>query len=111
MKTLIKKNLVSVYKSPKREEMYLYVAKHAAKKSNPSTVFDPVPKALREAFGSPIHVFDLLLTPEKKLARADADKVLQALTESGYYLQMPPSEQDDYTIQLPDELLNMNDPL
>ncbi len=96
------KYLVSVYKSPKRDEMYLYL--------NKADKLQAVPKALKTVFGEPVHVLDMLLTPEKKLARADTKKVLAELEENGFYLQMPP-QQDEYIQHLPDELLTMNDPL
>ena len=97
-------SLVSIYKSPKRAEMYLYLY-------NSASVEKTVPEALLRAFGKPKHVFDLLLTPAKKLARADTASVLKALNDTGYYLQLPPPEQDDYLITLPDELLSLNDPV
>ena len=97
-------SLVSIYKSPKRAEMYLYLY-------NRASVEKTVPEALLRAFGKPKHVFDLLLTPAKKLARADTACVLKALNDTGYYLQLPPPEQDDYLITLPDELLSLNDPV
>ena len=97
-------SLVSIYKSPKRAEMYLYLY-------NSASVEKTVPEALLRAFGKPKHVFNLLLTPAKKLARADTACVLKALNDTGYYLQLPPPEQDDYLITLPDELLSLNDPV
>jgi uncharacterized protein YcgL (UPF0745 family) len=33
----------------------------------------------------------LLLTPERKLARVEAPKVLESIAEQGFFLQMPPS--------------------
>jgi len=38
----------------------------------------------------------LLLEPGKKLARADSEKVLEALNTEGYYLQLPPVQEDSY---------------
>ena len=96
------KYLVSIYKSPKRDEMYLYL--------NKRDKLDAVPDALKSVFGQPIHVMDMLLKPEKQLARVDTKKVLSELEERGYYLQMPP-QQDEYIQHLPDELLTMNDPV
>ena len=96
------KYLVSIYKSPKRDEMYLYL--------NKRDKLEAVPEALKPIFGKPVHVTDILLTAEKKLARADTGKVLSELEANGYYLQMPPP-QDEYIEHLPDELLTMNDPL
>ncbi|WP_263080360.1 YcgL domain-containing protein [Endozoicomonas sp. Mp262] len=96
------KLLVSVYKSPVKDEMYLYVLKKEQ--------LTRVPEGLTTLFGQPRHVMDLLLTPERKLARAETTQVIQLLEEQGYYLQMPPP-QDDYIEHLPDELLTKNDPV
>ena len=96
------KTLVSVYKSPNKDEMYLYLNKTEGLKR--------VPEELSKVFGKPAHVLDLLLTPEKTLARVDVTKVLNALRENGYYLQMPPAK-DEYIEILPDELLTLNDPV
>lgn len=102
------KSLVSIYKSPKRDEMYLYVNKGASLEQT-------VPEPLLNAFGKPSHVFDLLLTPTKKLARVEITSVLEGLANNGYYLQMPladpQGQEDDYTIRLPDEFLSFNDPI
>lgn len=74
--------LCSIYKSSKKDEMYLYVPKTSG--------LGQVPEALMAIFGTPRHVSDMLLTPERKLARADITQVLDKLAEQGYYLQMPP---------------------
>ena len=37
----------------------------------------------------------LLVTEEKKLARADASKVLHEIIEKGFYIQLPPSIIDE----------------
>ena len=95
------KRICSIYKSPRRE-MYLYVDKREALKR--------VPEGLLGAFGAPQHVFDMLLTPERKLAREDAAQVLENIEKQPYHLQMPPPE-DDYIEHLPDELLRRNDPV
>ena len=54
--------------------------------------------------------FDLVLTPERTLAREDIAKVLENLENQGYHLQMPPAE-DEYIEHLPEELLRRNDPV
>ncbi|CBL46945.1 Conserved hypothetical protein [gamma proteobacterium HdN1] len=74
--------LCSIYKSPKKEGMYLYVPR--------KELFAKVPEALMDAFGRPAHVMDMLLQPGKKLANADIDKVMAEVREKGFYLQMPP---------------------
>ena len=83
--------LCSIYKSPKKDEMYIYVSKHDGLKK--------VPDALLEMFGTPVHVMDLLLKPGKELARVDAEKVVSEIQEKGFYLQMPPPK-DDYVLDL-----------
>jgi uncharacterized protein len=37
----------------------------------------------------------LLLTPEKKLARVSVEKVVESLETQGYYLQLPPRNEQD----------------
>lgn len=96
------KRICSIYKSPRKREMYLYVDKREA--------LARVPEALLSAFGAPQHAFDLLLTPERKLAREDIHKVLDNIEKQGFHLQMPPPE-DEYIEHLPDELLRRNDPV
>ncbi|MCY1395133.1 Protein YcgL [compost metagenome] len=96
------KRICSIYKSPRRNEMYLYVLKAEG--------LGRVPEGLLPAFGKPQHAFDLVLTPERKLAREDIQLVLENLEKQGYHLQMPPAE-DEYIEHLPEELLRRNDPM
>ncbi|WNZ57200.1 YcgL domain-containing protein [Microbulbifer sp. MKSA007] len=76
------KILCDIYRSPNKDEMYLYVDKREGTAR--------VPKNLLELFGKPQHVTTMLVTPDKKLARAEADKLLKEVRTRGYYLQMPP---------------------
>ncbi|HID00688.1 MAG TPA: YcgL domain-containing protein [Piscirickettsiaceae bacterium] len=86
---------VSAYKSPKVEELYLFLPTD----SLPSDL----PDELLVFFGDPQHVIDFDLTPERKLPRADAAEVLASLAEKGYYIQTPPAEKEKITdISLPD---------
>ncbi len=71
-----------VYRSPKKDEMYLYVLKRDD--------FEPVPEALLKAFGKPEFALQLNLAKRDKLAREDISEVKAKLTEQGFYLQMPP---------------------
>ncbi|MGV8844714.1 MAG: YcgL domain-containing protein [Pseudomonas sp.] len=100
------KRICSIYKSPKRNEMYLYVHKPIEKRD----ALKKIPASLLLAFGTPIHAFDLVLSPERALAREDIHQVLANLESQGYHLQMPPPE-DEYIEHLPEELLRRNDPL
>jgi len=83
--------LVSIYRSSRKAEMYLYVPKVNG--------LNDLPEGLLDHFGQPNHVMDMLLKRDRKLARADTGRVLDQLIERGYYLQMPPSK-DDYMLDL-----------
>jgi uncharacterized protein YcgL (UPF0745 family) len=96
------KQICSIYKSSRKNEMYLYVLRSDALKR--------VPEPLLAAFGTPTLAFELVLSPERALAREDIHKVLENLSTQGYHLQMPPPE-DEYIEHLPEELLRRNDPV
>jgi len=76
------KLLCEIYKSLREEEMYLFVDK--------KDQLARVPAPLLERFGRQQLVTTLALTPGRKLARADAATVIDAIRDQGYYLQMPP---------------------
>jgi len=71
-----------IYKSPKKEEMYLYIPRQDS--------FEDVPELLLQKFGKPLFVMELELTADRKLARENAETVLNNLAENGFHLQMPP---------------------
>ncbi|MAN50687.1 MULTISPECIES: YcgL domain-containing protein [unclassified Marinimicrobium] len=81
------KQLVEIFRSPKEEGMYLYVKREEG--------LERVPEDLLRRFGTPQSAMVLALTPERKLARTTAERVLACLEEPGYYLQMPPSPHAD----------------
>lgn len=95
------KKICSIYQSPRKPGMYLYVLK--------ADVLKRVPEELLKLFGPPRHSFDLVLTPERQLAQEDISKVLENLEGQGYHLQMPPPE-EEYIEHWPEELLTRNDP-
>lgn len=72
-----------IYRSSKKEEMYLYLAKEEN--------FEDVPEALMKRFGTPLLVMELELHPDRNLAREDVRKVINNLKNLGYHLQMPPN--------------------
>ncbi len=72
-----------IYKSLKKDELYLYV------KQNDD--FSDVPQTLLDSLGRLKFVMSLDLTPERTLARADVNQVMQSLTEKGFFIQMPPT--------------------
>lgn len=69
-----------IYRSTKREQTYLYVEKKT---------ISHVPDELMRGFGTPQMAMLLPLDGRKKLVNADLEKVKQALSEQGYYLQLP----------------------
>ena len=72
-----------IYKSSRKEGLYLYIAK--------KDDFSNVPQALYDSMGKePIFVMDVELTPERKLARENVDTVIKSLETKGYHVQMPP---------------------
>ncbi len=71
----------AVYKAKKKPDSYIYLLE----KDN----FSCLPEVLLASLGSLEWVMDLTLNRDKKLAQADARKVMKALQEDGFYLQMP----------------------
>jgi uncharacterized protein YcgL (UPF0745 family) len=78
--------LTAIYKSAKRPDTYLYVPKRDD--------FSQVPAALLEMFGRAELVTVLDLASRQQLAGADLAKVQQDLAERGFYLQLPPPQED-----------------
>ncbi len=85
------KRLCTVYKSQKKDEMYLYVDKNDG--------LELVPAALLEHFGEPQLALHFVLHEERTLARVDVIKVVQAIDEQGFYLQLPP-QPEHYMLDL-----------
>jgi uncharacterized protein len=71
-----------IYKSPRQDEMYLYLATQDG--------LDVVPPPLLERFGTPQPVMQLDLHAGRSLAREDVAQVMVNLDTRGYHLQMPP---------------------
>lgn len=71
-----------IYKSPRQEGMYLYLAAQDG--------LEVVPTALLERFGTPRLVMQLDLHIGRSLAREDVAQVMANLSTRGYHLQMPP---------------------
>tara|TARA_R110000782_G_scaffold11138_3_gene34208 strand:- start:269 stop:553 length:285 start_codon:yes stop_codon:yes gene_type:complete len=90
------KQICKIYRSSKNEAMYLYV--------DHQEDLDRIPEPLLQRFGKPKLAMTLALSLDKKLARADVAKVLEAIREQGYYLQLPPSPE-----AYMQELRNKND--
>ncbi|KAB2933697.1 MAG: YcgL domain-containing protein [Candidatus Contendobacter sp.] len=76
----------AIYKSRKKQDTYLYLAARGD--------FSRVPEVLLKLLGELIHVMDLDLFPERKLAQEDVADVLRNLRERGWHLQTP--QQDEW---------------
>lgn len=72
-----------IYKSLKKEELYLYLAR--------KDDFSQVPQSLYDAMGrEPQFVMELELSSQRKLAREDVGVVMSNLQDQGFHVQMPP---------------------
>ena len=74
-----------IYKSLKKDYLYLYIVKRDD--------FSKVPDALVNNLGKMEFVMDLMLSPERKLAREDVGKVIKSLKEQGFFVQLPPQKE------------------
>lgn len=71
-----------IYKSLKKQELYLYLTK--------KDDFSDIPKPLLDSFGEMKFVMELEITPKLKLAREDVNKVLVSIKKKGFFVQLPP---------------------
>ena len=78
--------LCVIYKSAKKAQMYLFVKTRDD--------FSLVPEELMTMFGTPTLVTLTNLATKTKLAFADLEKVKINLNEQGFYLQLPPPQED-----------------
>lgn len=83
------KTFVSVFRSSKKLDTYVYVLRGQA--------WDDLPESLRGIFGQPVHAMDLVMTPERKLARTTGKQVLDAIADKDFFLQMP-EESSGYVV-------------
>lgn len=89
------KYLIDIYRSTRKEGMYVYVRKGAG--------LDALPEELQRRFGRGELAMSLVLTREKKLARVDAGAVIDSIEQQGFFLQLPPvpGTDDAYMQQIP----------
>jgi uncharacterized protein YcgL (UPF0745 family) len=74
-----------IYKSLKKDYLYLYIVN--------KDDFSKVPEALLNSFGKMEFVMDIELSPERKLAREDAGKIIDNLKYPGFFVQLPPQRE------------------
>ena len=82
----------SIFKSSKKDEMYLYIARPAATENEAEAVnpLEVLPEAMRTAFGRATFVMDLELTESRKLARVNVLHVIDSIETKGFFIQVPP---------------------
>ncbi|MEW6764267.1 MAG: YcgL domain-containing protein [Pseudomonadota bacterium] len=75
-----------IYRSRLKEGMYLYL--------RADLPYAELPEILRQRMGrEPEEAMRLSLTPERKLAREDAAKVMSNLAGQGFHVQLPPTDE------------------
>lgn len=86
----------SIFKSSKKAEMYLYIARPEPTENeneNEAEAVNPLeilPEAMRAAFGRVTFVMDLELSEERKLARVNVLHVMDSIQSKGFFIQVPP---------------------
>lgn len=75
----------SIYKGRRKPDTYLFVPV--------KDDFGAVPESVLQALGPLEHVMELVLTPQRRLARAEAATVMRGLLLQGCYIQMPPQDE------------------
>ncbi|RYZ73910.1 MAG: YcgL domain-containing protein [Lysobacteraceae bacterium] len=71
-----------VYKSTRKADTFVYLAERDD--------FQRLPQTLREPLGELVFVLEVALTPERKLARENAESVRHNLASQGFHIQFPP---------------------
>lgn len=79
-----------IYRSEKKEGMYLYVPHPDECAADAPRGVAVLPAGLQMAFGRATWVMTLEITESRQLARASGQQVLQSITDKGYFLQLPP---------------------
>jgi uncharacterized protein len=78
--------LCAIYKSSKKDQTYLFIAKRDD--------FSSVPEPLMTSFGKPELSMMIQLKADTRLAVSDPQKIMAALQNQGYYLQLPPPQEN-----------------
>jgi len=71
-----------VYKSQRKQDSFVYLAVRDD--------FWVIPDAVKASLAPFQFVLEVALTPDRRLAQADAAQVRQNLAERGFHLQLPP---------------------
>lgn len=81
--------LAHVYKCLRKPDTYVYLAARDD--------FERLPEPLQAQLGPLQFVLEVALTPERRLAREDADVVRANLVTRGFHVQFPPAAVDPMT--------------
>ena len=76
----------AVYKSSKKADTYLYIAK--------KDDFGSVPAALLESFGKPQFVLVANAKKRSSLAGIEISEFIEKFNQQGFYLQLPPKAEN-----------------
>lgn len=79
----LKERNCRIYRSSRKRELYLYLDEGA--------LLEDLPEGLRRDLGTLTEIMTLAIGPQRRLARAQARQVLEAIEKQGYFLQLPPS--------------------
>lgn len=75
-----------VYRSRRKPGSFLFVPE--------KDDFSRLPEILLNIFGEPEFSFTFDLSPERRLViKAEAGEVMRVIRENGFYLQLPPNEE------------------
>lgn len=74
-----------VYRSGKKMDTYLYLPMGAD--------YNDLPDALKQQFGPANKVLTINLSDREQLARIKTKELIDHLSETGYYLQLPPKQE------------------
>jgi len=80
--------LCYIYRSSKKENSYLYIAKE--------NDFSKVPDILMTAFGQPIFAMKVLLDDKRKFVVGTSQEIENKINSDGFFLQM--LKEDDFYI-------------
>jgi uncharacterized protein YcgL (UPF0745 family) len=78
--------LCAVYKSTKKADTYLYVPGRDD--------FSRVPEPLMKMFGTPHFIMIMPIKKDRALGQVDIQTLRDELTKNGFYLQLPPPEEN-----------------
>lgn len=79
-----------IYRSERREGMYLYIQRSDQADSHDPSPLNRVPDALKQIFGHATWVMSIDIDAQRQLAQVSGAQVLKSIDEKGYFVQLPP---------------------